>query len=417
MHRHFALPLLFALALPLAAQTAADPLTAAEGAIAQSDWKTAATGLDAWLLTHPADARALFDAGYVADAQNRLDDAAALYKRAIDANPKSFESRVSLGLLLARQGKKDEARPVLALATTLEPGAAGKAGLARAWRALAELDRSADPALASNDLIEALKISPETIDDTLLAARLAEQSKQYDAAEAAYRKVLKQDAHSPEAHAGLAHLLLTRKQYAEAETLLREALEQTPDDLALNAQLATALAAENKQEALPLLEKMHTSHPELEAITRMLAEVRAESGDAAGADLLDKKLLALHPEEPSLLVAHGQNLVRLGAFAEAYASFNHATRIDAKNLDGWSGLAFAAARIGQHQETLRALDERAKLAPEQASTWFLRATACDSLHDKKSAIAAYQKFLETAAGHFPDQEWQAKQRLRILGAK
>ena len=33
------------------------------------------------------------------------------------------------------------------------------------------------------------------------------------------------------------------------------------------------------------------------------------------------------------------------------------------------------------------------------------------------AIAAYQKFVESAAGHFPDQEWQARQRLHLLGAK
>ncbi|MGC1463469.1 MAG: hypothetical protein WA802_14795, partial [Terracidiphilus sp.] len=51
----------------------------AETAIATSDWKTAEAKLDPWLATHPTDARALFDAGYVADAQIRLDDAAALY--------------------------------------------------------------------------------------------------------------------------------------------------------------------------------------------------------------------------------------------------------------------------------------------------------------------------------------------------
>ena len=51
-------------------------VTAAEAAIAGSDWKTAEAKLDPWLVSHPEDARALFDAGYVADAQNRLDDAA-----------------------------------------------------------------------------------------------------------------------------------------------------------------------------------------------------------------------------------------------------------------------------------------------------------------------------------------------------
>ena len=103
----------------------------------------------------------------MADAQNRLDDAAALYRRAIDADPKSFEAHISLGLLLARQNKLDEARPELVTATALDPGEAGPALKARAWRALARIDRDTDPAEASNDLLEALKLSPETSADTL----------------------------------------------------------------------------------------------------------------------------------------------------------------------------------------------------------------------------------------------------------
>ena len=78
----------------------------------------------------------------MADAQNRLDDAAGLYRRAIEANPKSFEAHLSLGLLLARQSKSAEARPELAAATTLDPGEAGPAPKARAWRALAQIDRA-----------------------------------------------------------------------------------------------------------------------------------------------------------------------------------------------------------------------------------------------------------------------------------
>jgi len=185
---------------------------AAESAIAGSDWKTAEAKLDSYLAAHPTDGRALFDAGYVADAQNRLDDAAALYRRAIAANPKSFEAHLSLGLLLARQNKLDEARPELAAATTLDPGEAGPELKARAWRALARIDRARDPAAASNDLLEALKLSQETPEDTLLAAELAEQAGQNDAAETAYRRVLKKNPHSVPANAGLAHLLILRKQ-------------------------------------------------------------------------------------------------------------------------------------------------------------------------------------------------------------
>jgi predicted Zn-dependent protease len=338
------------------------------------------------------------------------------------ANPKSFEAHLSLGLLLARQGKPNDARPELEAATKLEPGEAGPALKARAWRALAQIDRpepgsDGDAKAASNDLLEALKLSPETTADTLLAADLAEQSGQDDAAEAAYRRVLDKDPKSEPANAGMAHLLIKKKQYTEAETMLRAALEKLPDDPALSAQLATVLAAEDKAEALPLLQKLHAEHPADQSITSMLADVLAEAGDIAGSDQLYVKLLAAAPEDSDLLVAHGQNLVRLGRFPEAFTQFDKATQLDPANTDGWSGLAFTASRTNQPSITLHALTMRSKYLPESASTYFLWATSYDTLHETQQAATYYHHFLDSAAGKFPNQEWQARQRLQVLEKK
>jgi tetratricopeptide (TPR) repeat protein len=399
---------------PAQPQSIPAEVAAAESAIAGSDWKTAETKLDSYLAVHPIDARALFDAGYVADAQNRLDDAASLYRRAIAANPNSFEAHLSLGLLLARQKKADEARPELAAATTLDPGEAGPELKARAWRALARIDRASDPAAASNDLLQALKLSPETPEDTLLAAELAEQSGQNDAAETAYRRVLEKNPNSVPANAGLAHLLIVRKQYPDAETLLRAALKNAPDDPTLNAQLAAVLAAENNAEALPLLQKLHETHPADPAITRMLAEVLAVAGDYAGSDQLYLHLIAANPQDVNLLVAHGQNLVRQARFTEAFTTFDKAAQIDPANGDAWSGLAFAAFRTSRPDVTLHALTMRSRNLPENPATLFLWAQAYDTLHQKQQAVVYYRRFIEAAAGKMPDQEWQARQRLQIL---
>lgn len=389
----------------------------AEAAIVKADWKAAEARLGPWLAAHPSDARALFDAGYVADAQNLLDNAAAFYQRAVDANPQSFEAHAELGLLLARQKKFSAARPELAAATQLDPGEAGADAKARAWRAMAEIDRATDPAQASADLLEALKLTPETPADTLLAASLAEQSNQFDAAEQAYRRILATDPKSAPANAGLAHLLIRRKEYPEAETLLRAALAQSPDDPALTAQLAMVLAAQNNAEALPLLEKLHGAHPQDAAITRMLAEVMDDAGDAAGSDRLYAALLAASPDDPALLVAHGQNLIRQLKYPEAFAAFDKATRLDPDSADGWSGLAFAASKTNQPAITLHALAMRAKTLPEVPSTYFLWATAYDALNQKTNAATYYHHFLESSAGKFPTQEWQARQRLLVLEKK
>ncbi len=386
----------------------------AEASIAKSDWKSAQAVLDAWLVSHPADYRALFDAGYVADAQNRMDDAAALYLRAIDANHQSFEGHLSLGLLLARQNKLEDARSELVLATNLDPGDSGPALKARAWRALAQIDRTTDPTEASNDLLQALKLTSETPADTLLAANLAEQSGEYDAAEKSYRHILSTDPDSAAANSGLAQILIARKQYPEAETILRAALAKSPDDPALTAQLAASLAAQDKAEALPLIQKLHDSHPDNAAINRILAQVLADAGDASGSDHFYIGLLKSAPNDPGLLIGHGQNLTRQLKFADAFAAFDKATQIDPANPDGWSGLAFAASKTSQPSVALHALTMRSKYLPEVPSTYFLWAITYDSLHQTKAAATYYHHFLDSAAGKYPDQEWQARQRLKVL---
>jgi len=402
---------------PAQAAEVDDAVVAAEAAIVKSDWKTAETKLAPYLAAHPEDGRALFDAGYVADAQNRLDDATGFYRRAEAANARPFETHLSLGLLLARQGKLDEARGELKTATTLDPGEAGPALKARAWRALAQLNARTDAMQAADDLLEALKLSPETPADTLLAAQLADQTGQPEKAEGAYRRVLAEDPKSAEAQAGLAHLLMSKEKYAEAEKLLREALAQNPDDPALTAQLATALAAQDDAEALPLVEKLHASHPQDAAVTRMLADLRAQAGDAAGSDKLYVQLLATDPENADLLAGHGRDLIRLLKYAEALGVYDKATRLAPNDGDAWSGLAFAASKAGQPSVTLHALTERSKLLPEVPSTYFLWATAYDTLHDRQNAAVYYHHFLDAAAGKFPDQEWQARQRLQVLEKK
>jgi len=402
-----------------APQSVSQQVVEAEAAIAKSDWAAAETKLDLWLASHPIDAQALFDSGYVADAQNRAADAEGLYRRSIDADPKSFEAHLSLGLLLARQGKTDDARPELAIATNLDPGDSSPALKARAWRALARIDLTqikdgSDPGEASNDLLQALKLTPETPADTLLAGNIAEQAGEWDAAATAYRRVLAADPKSAAATSGLAHVLIVRKQFPEAETLLRAALQQSPDDPVLTAQLATVLANQDKAEALPLLQKLHDAHPGDPAITRMLATVLADAGDYSGSDHYTIALLAAKPNDTDLLVAEGQNLVHLLRYPDAYAVFNKASQLDQANADAWSGLAFAASRTGHPDVTLHALTMRSKYLPEGPTTYFLWASAYDSLHQKEQAAAYYKLFLDSSAGKFPNQEWQARQRLKLL---
>jgi hypothetical protein len=64
--------------------------------------------------------------------------------------------------------------------------------------------------------------------------------------------------------------------------------------------------------------------------------------------------------------------------------------------------------------TIAALDRLSALGVESSGQWFFRALSYDHLHQLKEALAAYNKFLETSQGKSPDEEFKARQRVRMI---
>jgi tetratricopeptide (TPR) repeat protein len=393
------------------------PLAQAEAAIDAKNYDKARGVLDVYLSAHPTDARALFDRGYCEDAQGHAQAAEGYYRKAISADPKQFEARLALGLMLAQAGSPD-AKTELQTAVTLEPNPPNPAAKAQAYRTLARLIRESDPDGAKQALIEALKLSPETIDDTLLTAEIAEAEDDNAVAEEAYRRVLKMDPQSSAAIAGLTHLLLAEKKYADAEPLLKAALTRDPDDPALNTQYAALLGAEGKaDEAVSALEKLHQLKPQDREIGMMLADAYVQAENYEKADAVYSNLLAATPNDAELASARGQVLIREEKYQEALEMFQRAVKINQDDSDAWGGIAFAASKTHQYQLVVDALTMRSKLASETPATYFLWATAYDNLHQRQQSVEYYHLFLKSALGKFPDEEWQANQRLAVLEKK
>ncbi len=400
-------------------QTQTTSRDSAESKIAQHDYAAARPILESYVSQHPDDARALFDLGYVEDASNHDDAAAADYRKAIAANPKQFEARLAFGLLLAHQDKLGEAREQLQQATQLTPDPPNPAAQAQAFRTLAELERATDPAAARDALVSALRLSPETPADLLLTAQIAEANNDTELAQTAYQQLLaghpKPDL-AAAANAGLAQLLLKEKKYGEAESILRSALERDPKDAGLNAQLATALLGEGKtDDALPVLETLRQLEPGNDAVDQMLAHAFIQAGHPEKADPIYARMAEAHPENEDILAEQGENLIREKLYPQAQQVLERAVALKPEDGDAWSGLAFAASENKQYTLALHALSIRAKYLGETPASYFLWATSYDNLHQQKQAKEYYQKFLASANGKFPDQEWQAQHRLVTLG--
>jgi len=405
----------------------ADPiLNQANEALEKQDYPTALKLLTTLTEKSPNDPHLLYDLAFTQDAlaetPAQTATAETTYRRAIMADPKYFDPHLGLGLLLARSGKLPLAHAELLEATTLTTD--NPLLKARAYRALARIDQTSNPAIASDELLSALKLSPKTPDDILLSGELAEASGDPTSAEAAYRSVLAADPQNQDATAALTHLLLHQQKPDQAETILTEALAKDPENPTLNAQLASLYDKQGKPaEALPIVEKLHATHPNDSAITRLLASLYNRNQQYEQAATLYATLVANSPKDspdPTLLDDNADALIRLKRFAEAEALLKRAianpSAFPSKNDLGnaASHLAFAASSNNDPNGTLQALTLRATVLPNSPSSLFLEATAHDKLHHTKQATDLYKEFLSVANGQFPDEEWEARHRLITL---
>jgi predicted Zn-dependent protease len=396
----------------------APALAAAEDKIEAHDYDGARLLLLGYLQQHPADARALFDLGFVEDSTGQQDAAERDYGKAIAADPKQFESHAALGLLYAQTNRADKALPELQTASKLEPASHDAAAKAQVWRSLAQLQLATDPAAAKQSLLKALQLRPgsDRPADLVLTGQIAEANDDPEDASTAYKRALAQDPTSAGATSGLAHLLLKEKKPQEAEPLLRSALAKHPEDAGLTAQLATALAAQgNDAEATATLEKLHQLQPANADVTGMLVDAYLRSGNADKAAPLLAEAVQAAPNNPDLLTSYGQSLIYTKQFAAAIPILERAAAADPHGEVAWGGLAFAHSQLHQDAEVLKDLSARQKIAPDTPETLFLWATSYDNLHQMKQAAGYYERFLAAAHGKYPNEEWQAKHRLVTLG--
>jgi tetratricopeptide (TPR) repeat protein len=98
----------------------------------------------------------------------------------------------------------------------------------------------------------------------------------------------------------------------------------------------------------------------------------------------------------------------------ALEQFTNAARIKPDSQEAWSELANTQILLELYPNALFSLDRVKALGPEKEGHLFLRAIILDKMQQYEPALVNYQEFLTRAGGKFPDQEFQARQRSRII---
>jgi Flp pilus assembly protein TadD len=390
----------------------ADVLQEAEDLLQKQQYSQAEEKLQAQMTSQTKNPQFWFDLGFAQSHQGKIEDAVVAYRKAVELAPDWFEANANLGVDLARSGNSVAALPILRHAVELKPTSGGQQALVRAWISLAQASEESDPKSAAAAYDKAVALNPAETDLTTRAGTLLKKSGDPAGAEQHYQKAA--EAGNADGMAGLIDLLISQKRYADADTWLRKYADQNPQDIRARVQLGRLFAAEGKtSDAIATLQPL--SGPGASPIVnRTLAELYLDSKQYAEAAPLLQQALEKNQTDPQLHLELGTALLHQLKYAEAEAELIKAIQLKPGLTEAYFDLAYAAQQNKHYELSIRVLDARAKLQPETAGTYWLRATSYDNLHAFKPAAENYKLFLAASGGKSPDQEFEARHRLKAI---
>ncbi|MEQ1886454.1 MAG: tetratricopeptide repeat protein [Bryobacteraceae bacterium] len=346
----------------------------------------------------------LIEQGTQALEAKQYDRAVELYSKAAAADPADPFPEFQIALIYNELARDREAVPHYEAALKASPGlleAEANLGMT--------LVRLKEDAAAVPHLEAALAKKPTPAAESSYALAVARQGRFSDA-ELHFRKAAAMDAAYKDSLLELAEVYELAGKNGEAIALYRE----FPQNAAAQARVGALLGSLGKDaDAIPALEAAVTKSPtDANMVTLAQAYLRTKQTDKALA--LGAKLVGVAPNDTELHLFYGRMLRDQRRFSEAANQFLAAAKIRPDSLEAWNELAAALIIGEQYSQGLVALDRVKALGGESVGQLFQRALAQDHLQLRPEAIESYNRFLAASQGKLPDQEFQARQRIRNL---
>jgi tetratricopeptide (TPR) repeat protein len=391
------------------------------------------------LLALLAQSGNLLQDGNTALDAKQYDRAIELFTQATAADPTDYAAQFQLALTYSLLGRDADAIPRYQAALALRPAmyeAELNLGLS--------LLRANDPAGAVAHFRAAAEQKPKEFRPAINLAQALYNTHQFVEAEAAFKNAIALDPRSAAAESGLAMSLARQNRADDAAPHFQQAFvldrsyrsgfvelaqlyeasgrtaeavtfyRMFPDDPVALERIGILLTAagelpEGIQALETVMEKMPTN------IRRIaLAQAYVKSQQTAKAEAVLAPAVADAPGDLDLRMFYGRLLRDQRKFPGAVDQFAAAVRIKPDSAEAWSELASVLVIAQQYPQALVAFDRLRALGAETTGHFFFRALAHDRLQQRPQAVEAYKKFLAAAQGKFPDQEFQARQRVRFL---
>jgi tetratricopeptide (TPR) repeat protein len=362
----------------------------------------------------PSDYAANFNLALAYSLLGKPADAIPAYKKTLELKPGLYEAELNLGILLIGQKQPADAVPLLQDAVEKKP----KEFRPRNYLSKALLD-SGDFAKAEESYKIGVQLDSKSAAAQLgLAQAQARQNRLGDAAEH-YRQAAALDPSYKDTLLELATLYEANKQAAEAIEIYRQYPENTAAQEHLGALLIeTQRYAESIDRLAQVVEKDPTSANYL-----ALAHAYQLNKELDKAVPVLEKAVAADPSNYDLHMIYGSCLRDQKKLGAAANQFYAATQKRPDSVAAWNELAALLTVMEDYPRALAALDRVKALGGETPGDLFFRAIILDKMASGpvpekskrlKLALEAYETFLAASHDKFPDQEFQARQRARII---
>lgn len=352
----------------------------------------------------PKDYAAHFHLALSLSMLKRDGDAIAEYRKVLELKPGLPEAELNLGILLLRDKRPKDALPHLSAA------AEKKKQFRSVFYWAQALYDTEDFRAAEEQYSAAADLDPKSADAQAGWARALTKQSRLDDAASHYRKAVELDPAFRDLLLELAAQYEAKRRTDEAVAIYRE----FPDNPVARERLGELLLEGGKAaEAIPDLEVAVAKSPtSANRVALATAYLRSKQFDKA-VPLL-QQATAAEPGNLDLRMMLGRTLRDQKNYRAAAQEFYRVTQAQPDSKEAWSELAGMLILLENYPQALAALDKLQSLGVENAGQYFFRAIVLDRTRQYKPALEAYTKFLSMSQGQNANEEFQARQRIRVI---
>jgi len=391
-------------------------LTAAQEAVSNNDYASAARDYRDYLAKKPDDAVVHYDLGYAYTALQKPAEAKSEYEKAIALDPKMAAAYQNLGVTLIPTDPAAAIEPLQHAAELMPEDARTK------WLLGIALEATKKDALAIEQYQAAAKLDAKSVEIRNSLGFALLRTGQASEAETAFREALSlQPAGQPsgaaadQAHKGLLQALLAQKKNDEAAAEMGVYLAAHPHDASVELEHASLLVEAGKDDdALAELDKSAAGGPESLRALKLRALIYFHKKQYDNAVPVLTKAIALAPQDPELAAQLGHAYLQKKDYANAVTVLVAALNMNQQSVDVLKDLVAAEYLNKNYPAALHGLDVLAQKETLPMGSWFVRATCYDKLGQVAPALEAYKKFLEMNKDENSDMYFEATARVRTL---